>query len=443
MEKSGRDGEPLAAVSRILSAGFLGIALVLNCSWGQSAFAATSGQRGGEFSAGGGVVQGDRFTLQTVVGGAAAPWAGSALEMGRVAVEGGFLGQSTAHIAARHVFYNQSVWDGNDPDLNALDDAAIAPDKHALMPGQQARFENYTSYVRGLNGLIVDVVDLPADIALDDFEFRTGNSDDPTQWIAVTEPTAWSVRRGAGHDGSDRISFAWNDQAVKGHWLEVRMRARGVGGLAWPDVFYFGNAIGEVGNDPNNAIVDPEDELRARANPRNVLNPASLDNPYDFNRDGLVDPSDQLIARANQTSVLTQLRLLLLAPEPNSPWTGWLGMADGFDGGLGAVLGISMQLYPPVGHPVLDPSISKHAGSKQAVEQAVGWAVEIRVSGKRTDNPVLEMSTSLEGEAWLPVRTEWLRKAESSKQGIEFVWIIPASEFNEIGFFRISQEPSR
>ena len=35
-------------------------------------------------------------------------------------------------------------------------------------------------------------------------------------------------------------------------------------GLAEPDVFYFGNAIGEAGNQPGNAIVNATDEILAR-----------------------------------------------------------------------------------------------------------------------------------------------------------------------------------
>ena len=52
----------------------------------------------------------------------------------------------------RHVFYNNSAFDGNDPRANADDDLAVAPDKQALLPGQTATFVNYTSYGGGING---------------------------------------------------------------------------------------------------------------------------------------------------------------------------------------------------------------------------------------------------------------------------------------------------
>ena len=40
------------------------------------------------------------------------------------------------------------------------------------------------------------------------------------------------------------------------------------------------------------------------------LNPAAIDDPCDYNRDGLVNGTDQIIARNNQTNPLTMLRLI-------------------------------------------------------------------------------------------------------------------------------------
>ena len=59
-----------------------------------------------------------------------------------------------AAVIGRHVFYNNSAYDATD------DDDAIATDKVALLPGETATFANYTSYARGINGLMVDVTDL-------------------------------------------------------------------------------------------------------------------------------------------------------------------------------------------------------------------------------------------------------------------------------------------
>src|SRR5207237_8545271 len=89
-------------------------------------------------------------------------------------------------------------------------------------------------------------------------------------------------------------------------------------GLAKDDAFYCGNAIGDTGDSTVNANVNASDELGARANQRNFLNPAPIDFKYDFNRDKKVDATDQLIARANQTNFLTALKLITV-PASTGP----------------------------------------------------------------------------------------------------------------------------
>ncbi|HMO66725.1 MAG TPA: hypothetical protein PKE47_16145, partial [Verrucomicrobiota bacterium] len=101
-----------------------------------------------------------------------------------------------ATVAGRHVFYNQSVWDGHDPDANAADDGALAPDKQALLPGEQGTFANYTSYAKGLNGIMVDVtgLHLPEQITAADFVFTTGNDSTPAGWSSANPPVSVTVR---------------------------------------------------------------------------------------------------------------------------------------------------------------------------------------------------------------------------------------------------------
>ena len=73
----------------------------------------------------------------------------------------------------RHVFYNNSAWDGNSPAANAADDAAVAPDKNPLLPGGTATFANYSSYGKGVNGVMIDIAGLPgtsATITAADFQ---------------------------------------------------------------------------------------------------------------------------------------------------------------------------------------------------------------------------------------------------------------------------------
>src|SRR5207248_4097912 len=79
------------------------------------------------------------------------------------------------------------------------------------------------------------------------------------------------------------------------------------------DVFYFGNAIGDAGNHPADAQVTAQDELLARASPRNLVdNPAPIDFACDYNRDRKVDAVDQLIARTSKTNFTNALNLIAL-----------------------------------------------------------------------------------------------------------------------------------
>ncbi|MEE8451759.1 MAG: hypothetical protein V3R99_07580, partial [Thermoguttaceae bacterium] len=52
------------------------------------------------------------------------------------------------------------------------------------------------------------------------------------------------------------------------------------------------------------------DEIVVRNFSHGPLNPATIDDPYDYNRDRQVNGTDRLIARTNQTNPLTMLRLI-------------------------------------------------------------------------------------------------------------------------------------
>ncbi len=240
-------------------------------------------------------------TPQGAVGRVYAQFRDAAGNLSRITADAIAVGATElAEVARRYVFYNNSAFDGNDPAANALDDNAIAPDKEALLPGDSASFANYTSYSRGINGIMIDVVDLPTRPVADDFLFRVGNDDDPAGWSLLRiEPTI-SVRAGAGTHGSDRVTIVLPDGAVRGQWLEVTTLPTTSTGLAAADVFYFGNAVGESGNSTRDAMVTSADEIGARRNPH-LFDPAAIDDVYDFNRDRLVSSTDQILVRANIT----------------------------------------------------------------------------------------------------------------------------------------------
>ena len=224
---------------------------------------------------------------------------------------GAFETSAPTTVVDRHIFYNRSAFDGEDLSANATDDIAIAPDKIAMQPGQAAGFANYTSYSRGINGIMCDIAGLPSTLDAGDFHFVVGNDNDPSGWAAGPAPESITVRFGAGVDSSDRVTIIWADNAIENQWLQVTVKATGNTGLAADDVFYFGNAIGETGNSATDAEVTPTDEIAVRNNPHTLgVNPANIDDTCDFNRDRKVSPTDQIICRNNGSNSATALQLI-------------------------------------------------------------------------------------------------------------------------------------
>jgi L-ascorbate metabolism protein UlaG (beta-lactamase superfamily) len=206
-------------------------------------------------------------------------------------------------LVGAQLVYNNSALDGNDPAAGLSDDAAIATDKTRLLAGQTATFENYSSFDKGINALAIDLRNLGPSPSVADFVFKTGRNNNPDSWSAAPAPTSFSVRRGEGESGSDRVTLVWADGAIANTWLQVRIPATG-------NVFYFGSAVGETGNSAANAFVSAADEIGVRSNFTDAGEPAGIGNVYDFNRDNAVDATDELIARDNRRLLSGALPLI-------------------------------------------------------------------------------------------------------------------------------------
>ena len=206
-------------------------------------------------------------------------------------------GAPVAAVLGRRVFYNRSAFDGNDPGVTTADDVAVANDKVALLPGETSTFANFTSYSRGLNGIFLDFRNFTGTPDLSDFLFRVGTVGSPSSWRTAPAPVL-TLRRGAGVGGSDRLAMTWADGAIRNTWLQVTVKAGGHTGLAAADVFYFGNLVGETGNNPVTSVVSATDLAAVRRRVSSM--PVGITSAYDFNRDGRVTGADVLIARSNE-----------------------------------------------------------------------------------------------------------------------------------------------
>lgn len=199
---------------------------------------------------------------------------------------------SFPQVVARSIFYNRSAFDGNDPAAGPADDSAIAADKTALLPGQQATWQNYTSYSRGINGLMIDLDVVGDDVTAANFQFRAGNGDNPAAWTALAISPTISIRHNVG--GRDRVTLTWPDNTIQDTWLEVKV----LSSMAVPDVFYFGNMRGETGDSTADSVVNVADFAATRSRSHSPA-PAGITDPYDHDRDGLVSAADYNLVRAS------------------------------------------------------------------------------------------------------------------------------------------------
>jgi len=226
-----------------------------------------------------------------------------------------------AKVVDRHLFYNDSAFDDGNAAANATDDGAVAPDKTAYLPGTgRSTTANLSSYVLGINGVMVDIAGLDGELTADDFIFRVGTGSAPESWALAPAPLDVVVRAGEGTNGSDRVTITWAGGAIKNTWLQVVVKGNNAAGgfntntgLAESDVFFFGSRVGDTfdGATALATTTNARDELAARF-------AASVDqaiiSAVDFNRDGLVNAADQLIAR-NNGGMLLMLEVDALTEE--------------------------------------------------------------------------------------------------------------------------------
>ena len=277
-------------------------------------------------------------------------------------------------ILDRMVFYNNSGLDGLSVGIGPADDQAIATDKVALFPGQTASFANYTSYSRGINGIMLDIAGTHGAISADDLTFKVGNSNSPDAWNPAPSPLSVAVRTGAGLSGSDRVEIIWADGVLTNTWLQVTLAANGNTGLASPDTFYFGNAIGETGNSQTSAAVTAQDvagtvwHLLRRSG---EVQPAA--NSFDHNHDGRYTARDVLIAI--QQLLRPHSPLELISPPGGIVASAIVSDSNAIASALAAHTPSDLEAEPPlISRPPVESSVSAPALpglDARAVAQAI------------------------------------------------------------------------
>ena len=90
-----------------------------------------------------------------------------------------------------------------------------------------------------------------------------------------------TTRAGAGVGGSDRVEITWPNNSIQKEWLEVIVKGNDTlggsdtnTGLAASNVFFYGSAVADDGNTPDDATTfrtDSNDEIDARNNPKTLV----------------------------------------------------------------------------------------------------------------------------------------------------------------------------
>ena len=266
----------------------------------------------------------------------------------------GAVGEVSFTFSALTNIFRRGVTYGNASGFGETD---LATSIVALMPGETASEANYTNFVFGLNRVVVEIAGLASNsLTTDDFEFRVGNTDDPSNWLLLTTSSSIPLPSvsvtNTSTDGVDQVLLSWPDNRIENQWLQVVVKANENTGLDTPDVFYFGNQIGDVNGDvnaQNRVRVNAFDTLQVRAS--HSTGTVDIDNRFDVDKSGRVNAFDTLRVRANHTTGgLLMFAAPSGAPAFSQPWglpgSGPGSEIPGGDHGSNSLIGNSVVSSP-------------------------------------------------------------------------------------------------
>jgi len=202
-------------------------------------------------------------------------------------------------------YYGSSAFDDSDTAPGAEDYNAIATDKTALLPGGAATFSNVSSYLDGINGILIAFANLPAGVTFSasDFQFAVGNNSTPSSWAPGPAPASVATWTRNGETYADIV---WANGAIRDEWLQVTVKSGGDADLASPDVFYFGSLVGATGASVTSTSNGPLLQATSADVEQTELNLSEqntvpITNLYDFDRNGQVTSTDVEYAELNLT----------------------------------------------------------------------------------------------------------------------------------------------
>jgi hypothetical protein len=313
------------------------------------------------------------------------------------------------------LFYNNSIWDNEG--YGYTNASAIATDKVAYIPSgggaTTSTFANMSSYTGGINGIMVELAGTHGALTADDFTIRMSGqfnamNNSPGTWAAAPSFTVTLVPD-TPVSGTDRYELIWPDGAIVNRYVYVLVEGNDAAGgfntntgLVTSDYFFFGNMIGDTGQDAYPyPYVNATDQLQVRNNQGDT----DILSPFDFNRDAEVNATDQLIARNNQ-AFMPYLIITGSGPfAPEGPGGG--DVDDGSGAAVASALAGSGEASPLA--PVVSASTEEPASARLSDRGSIGhfWQY-LDTAG---DPRATELVGSLVDAAETLAVDEWLEDA--------------------------------
>jgi hypothetical protein len=320
-----------------------------------------------------------------------------------------------ATVTGRHLFYNNSIWDNEG--YGYTDSSAIATNKTAYIPSggtTTTSFSNMSSYTKGINGIAVDLAGTQGTISEDDFTVRMSGqfnamNNSPGTWTAAPSFTL-AVDVDTPVAGTNRYKLIWPDESIVDRYVYVLVEGNDTEGgfntntgLVTSDYFFFGNMIGDTGQDAYPyPYVNATDQLQTRANSGDT----DILSFFDFNRDAEVNATDQLIVRDAVGNFMPYMIITGSGPfAPEGPGDG--DVDDGSGSAVASALAGSGEASPLA--PVVAASIEEPATARVSDRGSSGsfW----QHLGAVSDPRATELVGSLVEAAETLALDEWLEGA--------------------------------
>lgn len=169
---------------------------------------------------------------------------------------------------------------------------------------------NLTNSAAGINGIVLDIQQLPAaaNLSNDDFEFQyspegafDAGANPPSGWQAAPAPASISVTSG----DPDRVLILWPAGTIMNRWLRVTILNNDDTGLLAPASYYIGHLLGETtGPNEGTFTVSFADITPIRSDVGSTVDASSNS---DIDKNGTVSFADISAMRGNVGAQLTQI----------------------------------------------------------------------------------------------------------------------------------------